>query len=225
MEGLSHAVVGDLAKIGEGRFGDDGAEVWVGIEGLEELRGAHGFAERENAAGMSLVLLRVEEVKPLVNVVALEQAVGGERAVARAVGAGVGKKHGESVGEEELSVSGHADAVVAEAVEEEDGVPVGVVGMDGPGAEGDVVGCRDGCVGEVGVEGVGGVAHGRGVVFGEWASRGVERAVGEVDAADGAEGEVEEDGEESVTSATGQGHGLRDCTGMEERRFRGKENL
>ena len=74
--------------------------------------------------------LRFQKVDPLVDVVALEQAVGGERAVAGAVGAGVGEEDGESVGEEELRVSGHADAVVAEAVEEEDGVAVGVVRMD-----------------------------------------------------------------------------------------------
>lgn len=85
------------------------------------------------------------------NVVALDQAVGGKGAVARTVGAGVGQEHGESVGEEELGISGHAEAVVAEAVEEKDGVSVGVVGMDGPGAEGDVVGRGDGGVGEVGL--------------------------------------------------------------------------
>src|SRR5580658_3145029 len=44
MEGLSHAIVGDLAKIGEGGFGGDGAEVRVSREGLEKLCGAHGFA-------------------------------------------------------------------------------------------------------------------------------------------------------------------------------------
>jgi hypothetical protein len=53
-EGLSHAVVGDLAKSGEGGFGDDGADVRMCIERLEELGGAHGFAEGEDAAGMIL---------------------------------------------------------------------------------------------------------------------------------------------------------------------------
>ena len=97
--------------------------------------------------------------------------------------------------------------------------------MDGPGAEGHAVGRGDGCVGEVGIEGAGGVAHGRGVVLGEWAAGGMKRAVGEGDAADGAEGQVEEDGEESVTGAAGQGHGLRDCTGIGGQRFREKGNL
>ncbi len=54
MEGLSHAVVGDLAKIGEGRFGGYGAEEWVGVERLKELGGSHGFAEGEDAAGVIL---------------------------------------------------------------------------------------------------------------------------------------------------------------------------
>ncbi len=53
-----------------------------------------------------------EEIEPLVNVVAFEKAVGGELASACAVGARVGEKDGESVSEEELRVSGHADAVV-----------------------------------------------------------------------------------------------------------------
>ena len=128
-EGLSHAVVGDLAKTCEGRFGDDGAEMWVRVERLQEFRRTHGFAEGEDAVGMifpflslALILawriLRFQKIDPLMDVVALQQAVGGERAVARAVGTGVGEKHGESVGEEQLRVSGHADAVVAEAVQE-----------------------------------------------------------------------------------------------------------
>lgn len=41
VKGLSHAIVGDLAKCGERRFDGDGAEVWVCVKGLEELRGAH----------------------------------------------------------------------------------------------------------------------------------------------------------------------------------------
>ena len=99
------------------------------VERLQELRRTHGFAEGEDAVGMifpflslALILawriLRFQKIDPLMDVVALEQAVGGERAVARAVGTGVGEKDGESVGEEQLRVSGHADAVVAEAVQE-----------------------------------------------------------------------------------------------------------
>src|SRR5437867_1629891 len=141
MERLSHAVVGDLTKIGEGRLGDYGAEVWMGVERLEELRGAHGFAEGEDAVR---VILRVEKIEPLVDIVTLEQAEGSQRASADAVGSGVGQKDGESVGDEQLRVSGHADAVVAEAMEEKDGIAVGVMRADAPGAEGNVVGRGDG---------------------------------------------------------------------------------
>ena len=41
VEGLSHSIVGDLAKRGERRFDGYGAEVWVRVEGLEKLRGSH----------------------------------------------------------------------------------------------------------------------------------------------------------------------------------------
>ena len=49
-----------------------------------------------------------------------------------AMSAGVGKQYSESVGEKEMRVSGHTDSVVAEAVEEENGVAVRVVGADDP---------------------------------------------------------------------------------------------
>jgi len=77
-------------------------------------------------------------------------------------------------------------------VEKEDGVAVGMMGMDDPGAERDAVGRGDGHVGEFGVEGVCGLAKFGGFVFGERAAGGVQRAVGEVDAADSAEGEIQE---------------------------------
>jgi len=129
VEGLPHAVVSDLTKIGEGRLGGYGAELWVRVERLEEFGGSHGFSETEDATGM---ILRLHEVEPLVDVVALQKAVSGEWAAAVAMGAGVGKQHGESVGEKELRVSGHADSIVAETVEQENGVAVRVVGMDDP---------------------------------------------------------------------------------------------
>ena len=228
MEGLPHAVVGDLTKISEGGFGDDGADVRVSVEGLEELRAAHGFAEGEDAARMELIVSIeqiVEEVDPLVDVVALEQAVGRELAAAGAVGAGAGEEHGESVGQEELSVSGHADAVVAEAVEEEDGISAGVVWVDGPGAEDDVVWGRDGVVGEIGVEGLRRLADCGDFIFGERAAGGMEGAVGQVDAAEGAESQVEEESEDSVTDEARSGHGLRDGTGGWGVRFQARAEL
>jgi hypothetical protein len=58
-----------------------------------------------------------------------------------------------------LGISGHADAVIAEAVEEQNGVLVRMVRIYGPGAEGDVVRCGDGRIGQFGVEGVGRLAN------------------------------------------------------------------
>ena len=78
-EGLAHAVVGNLAEAGERRFGSDGAEAWLNREGLQEFGGAHGFAESKDAVWVSLC---GNELKPLVNVVAFQQAVGGELAPA-----------------------------------------------------------------------------------------------------------------------------------------------
>ena len=153
------------------------------VERLQELRCAHRFAEGEDAVGM---ILRFQEIEPFMDVVALQQAVGRELAAAGAMGASVGEEDGESVGEDELRVSGHAEAVVTEAVEEEDGVAVGLVRVNHPRAERDVVGCGDGGVGQIGVEGVGSVADRCDFFFRERAAGGVERAVGEVDAADGA---------------------------------------
>lgn len=105
-----------------------------------------------------------EKVEPLVNVVAFEEAVGAELAAAGAVGAGVWEEDGESVDEEELSVSGCAEAIVGEAVQEDDGIAVGVVRSDCPGTERDGVWSGDGNVFQVGVEMESNVAH-RGFIF------------------------------------------------------------
>ena len=148
------------------------------------MRGSHGFGETEDAARM---IARVQEIKPLVNVVALEETVGGERAAAEAVSASVGEEHAEAVGEEELSVSGHADAVVAEAVEENYGVSVFVMRIHFPGAESCAVGSCDGDVVEICFGRLSGLAKFGGVTFGEWASGWVESGVGQVDSAYGAE--------------------------------------
>jgi hypothetical protein len=149
---LAHAVAGDLAETGERRFGGYGTEVWLDREGLQELGCAHGFSESIDAMRMRL---RGQEIEPLVDVVAFQQAVGGQLASADAVGASVGEQDCESASEEELRVSGHADAVVGYTVEEDHGVAVAVPRMDGPGTESDGVWRGDGNGFEVGIEMVG----------------------------------------------------------------------
>jgi len=80
------------------------------------------------------------------------------------VGARVWEKNGEAVSEKELRVSGHADAIIGEAVEENDGVVVAGMGTDDPSAEGDGIGRGDGNICEIRIELVSEVMHG-GFVF------------------------------------------------------------
>lgn len=196
MERLSHAVVSDFVKIRKRGFSDDGAEMRTGSERLQKLRGAHGFSQAEDAVR---TVLRRQPVEPLPNVVALEQTVGGERAAAGALRAGVGDEDAVAVSEQQVRVSGHADAVVAEAVKEDDGISVGVPRMDGPGTEHDRVGRGDGNVLQIGVEGVGGVDHGGFIFWRKRTTRRVQCAVGDPDSSDGAEGEIENDGENQAS--------------------------
>src|ERR1700758_1201309 len=219
MEGLSHAVVSNLTKGGEGRFGCYSAEAWVGIERLEELRGPHGFGETEDAARM---IVRDEEVEPLMDVVALEEAVGGELAATGAVGASVGKEHVESVRNEELGVTGHADAVIALAMEEYYGITVFVTRTNFPSAKSCAVGGGEGNVGKFGFERSSGLAKFGNLIFDERASGRMKRAVSEVDAADCAENQVKDDSEEEPAGETQHGHSLMEATGFGVGRFQEK---
>jgi len=175
VKGLAHAVIGDFAEAGEGRFGGDRAETRLDTERLQEFCGAHRFCESEDTVR---VIARDEEVEPLVNVVAFNEAVGSERAPAGAVCAGVGEKDGESVCEEEVRVSGHAEAIVGQAVEENYCVAVAADGMDDPSAKGDGVGRGDGNVCEIGVQLVRNLQHGGFVFLRQGAAGGMQGSVG-----------------------------------------------
>ena len=166
VELLAHAVVADFAKAGERGFGCHGTEIGLGGKGLQELSGSHGLAESENAI---VFFLAAEPIGPAVDVVAFEQAEGGERTVTDAVSAGVGEEDGVVVAKQELRVSQHAGAIVAQAVEEEDGVGVGLGRAEEPGAEGGAVG-SEGDFDWVGgsIEGLGGVVGYFGGVRAGW---------------------------------------------------------
>jgi hypothetical protein len=134
MKGLAHAVVRDFMKSGEGRLRSHGTEARLDGERLQKFGGTHGFSESEDAVRM---ILGGEKIKPLANIIALEEPVGCECTLAGTVSAGVGKKNVEAVSEEKLGVSSHPDAIVAEAVQKNDGVAVTAMRMDIPGAKGD----------------------------------------------------------------------------------------
>jgi hypothetical protein len=157
MKRLTHAIVCNLAKAGERRFGGHGAEVGFNHEGLQEFGGSHGFAEAEDAMR---VILRKKEIEPLLDVVAFEKAVGGEFASAGAVGARVGEKNRETSREKKLRVSGHSEAVVGEAVQKNYSVAMGVTRLDCPSPQRCAVWCADGHIGEIGIEAASDVSHG-----------------------------------------------------------------
>lgn len=158
------------------------------------------------------MLLCGQKIDPLVNVVALEQAVGGKDAAAGAMSARVGQEHSESVGQKKLSISSHADAIVAQAVQENDGVAVGRAWVDGPGAEDDPVGSSDGDVIEFGVQSPGGVAECGNFVFRKPAAGGVKDAFSEINTADGAKRKVKEKRENQAAGAARRKHCLTEDT-------------
>lgn len=65
--------------------------------------------------------------------------------------AGIGQQYGESVSKEELGISGHSDAVIAKAVEEDHSVAVALAGTNRPGTQGDGIRGGDGNIFQVGV--------------------------------------------------------------------------
>lgn len=157
MEGLTHAIVGDLAKAGERRFGGHGTEVGLDRERLQQLGGSHGFSKSEDAMR---VIFRQKKIEPLPDVVAFEKAVGGEFASAGAVRARVGEKNGETSGEKKLCVSRHSDAVVGEAVQQNYRIAIAVMRLDCPGTHCCSVWCVDGDVFKIGIQLASDLSHG-----------------------------------------------------------------
>jgi hypothetical protein len=168
------------------------------------------------------MVLRREEVEPLANVVALKQSVGSERAAAGALRASVGKENAVAVSKQQPRVSRHAKPVVAEAVKENDGISVGLVRMDDPGAEGYGVGRGDGNVVKVGVNCVGELGHGRFIFGRKRTARRVQCAVGDEDSGEAAECEIEQKAENQASGSARERHsGLERDTRTNRVRFRG----
>jgi len=190
VEGLAHAVVGNLAKIGKRRFYGDGAEMRAGIERLQELCGSHRFPEAKDAARM---VPRGEPVEPLVNIVAFEEAVGGKGTATPAMSAGVWEENGEAVSEQESSVAGHANAVVGEAMEEEHGVAIALAGLDDPGTQDNAILRCDGNVFDLPTKRVDGLTHCGLFFLRQGTARGVQGSVGYEDASNDAEPEVQDE--------------------------------
>ncbi len=189
MEGLPHSVIGYLTKICEGRFHSDRAEGDPRVQGLQQLGRPHGFSETENALWM---LFRIQEIEALMNIVPLEQSICREFASAHAVSPGVRHEDGESVRNQQLRISSHADAVVAKPVKQNDGISVAVQWTNSPRAKYDTVRRCGGHLLKIGVQCASVMSHGGKFVFGQWPPRGMQRPVGEINTADGAKIGIQE---------------------------------
>ena len=79
--------------------------------------------------------VRAQGVDDLARVIALFPAVGGHRATALAVGAGIHHDHAVTVGEQKLRVTQVAGAIVGNSVIEQDPIAVGTFRLDFPATE------------------------------------------------------------------------------------------
>ena len=104
----------------------------IGGRGLHHDAGAHGFAESKEMFGVSV---RFESVDDGASVIAFEPAVGGDGTAAGAVGAGVHHDNAVSGAQQEFRLTDDSHAVVRDAVEEEDPIPIGIFRADFPATE------------------------------------------------------------------------------------------
>ena len=147
----SGVIVGCFADAGERSFSDDGFDARIDGRGLQNDSSAHGFTEGEEMRGRGrgfeprheagvghlhgniFVAFGSEEgVDDGARVIAFEPAVGGDRAAASAVGAGVHHDDAVAGAQQKFRLTDDSDAIVGDAVEDEDPVAVGILGADFP---------------------------------------------------------------------------------------------
>ncbi len=116
-------------KLCKRRFGDDGAESCLFFERLQQQGGSHGFAEAIHALRSRLF----EPVDPATDIVGFLDPVGCDLAAAFTVGAGVGQKNAVSLFQKQAAVSGHAFAVVADAMHQNHGGAIVILRTHVPG--------------------------------------------------------------------------------------------
>jgi len=143
-------VVGGFAHVGEGSFRDHGFDARIGGRRLQHDASAHGFAEGENvrrpcARGTAgprplhrytgVHLGRNQRVDDGAGVVAFEPAVGGDGAAAGAMGAGVHHNDAVAGAQQEFRLTDDSDAIVGDAVEDENPAAIGILRPDFPATE------------------------------------------------------------------------------------------
>src|SRR5262249_8138020 len=106
---------------GEGRLGNDSAEIRLDFKRLKQLRRTHGFAEAKNAVILAGTL---QPLKPLLDIVALHHPEGGNLAATHSVRAGIRHEHAVAVLKKDSSVARHAETVAPHAVKQNDRVTI-----------------------------------------------------------------------------------------------------
>jgi hypothetical protein len=148
-------IVGRFAKAGEGRFGDNRFDARIGCGGLQGDPCAHGFAQNEDMFWQRTVrpagpvpLDRKTGIhegrKHCVNdgssIIAFEPTIRGDRAFAGAVSASVHHDDAVAGSQKKFGLADDADAVIGDAVKEEDPAAVGLRRGNFPAAEHGTVG-------------------------------------------------------------------------------------
>src|SRR5579863_8805367 len=128
------------------------------------------------------------------------------------MGTGIGEEHRESVREQKLRVSRHAEAVVADSVKKQDGIAIGLRRPNEPTAQNRRVGSCDGDVLYNGVKRLNRLTKCRRVVGCEAAARRMQRPIGKNDTANGTESEIQQEREDEPAEAAVSGHMLSEDT-------------
>lgn len=120
-EELGDAIPTDLAKAGEGTFGDGGLYLRFPGEFLEEDGGAHGQTDRVDAAGAFLA--SGKPFDPAAQVVALAPAVGNKFAATFTVTPRIRAEDSETGKREIADEARHLKALAADAVLQQNAMP------------------------------------------------------------------------------------------------------
>ena len=133
----SSIVVRSFAEAGEGGFRDDGFDARIDGGGLQGDARAHRFAKSKEMPRMLGGFQRIDDGA---RVVAFEPAVGGHRAFAGAVSAGVHHHHAVARQQQDAGVFEDSHAIVGDAVKKEHPIAVGLCGTHFPAAQKDAIG-------------------------------------------------------------------------------------
>jgi len=112
--------------------------------------------------------------------------------------AGIGQQDSKTVREQKLSVSHHPHAVVTHAVKQDYGISITLSRTKPPAAQDGPILGADGDIFHIRIEGTGGPAHRGDVSVGKKAPRRMKCSIRDINASNGAEGEIDEKSEQEA---------------------------